>query len=83
VVLMAYVIGALGGSLPLPAGLGAVGGMVGVLILYGVRRDAAVSAVILYQAVGQLVPLVGGGISYLFLRARFGPLGGAMSKLSA
>jgi hypothetical protein len=34
VVVMAYIIGALGGSIPLPAGLGAVGGIVGMLILY-------------------------------------------------
>jgi uncharacterized membrane protein YbhN (UPF0104 family) len=68
VVLMAYIIGALGGSLPLPAGAGAVGGMVGMLILYGVPHEAAVVAVLVYQAIGQLVPLVGGGIAYLLLR---------------
>lgn len=74
VVLMAYIIGALGGSIPLPAGVGAIGGMVGMLILYGVGHDAAVAAVLLYQAIGQLVPLVGGGIAYLFLRTKFGPI---------
>ena len=74
VVLMAYIIGALGGSLPLPAGIGAIGGMVGMLILYGVQHNAAVAAVLLYQAIGQLVPLIGGGIAYLFLRGKFGPI---------
>ena len=39
VVVMAYIIGALGGSLPLPAGVGAVGGIAGALILYGVGHD--------------------------------------------
>jgi uncharacterized membrane protein YbhN (UPF0104 family) len=68
VVLMAYIIGALGGSLPLPAGIGTVGGIVGVLILYGVNHDAAVAAVLLYQAVGLVVPLAGGGIAYAILR---------------
>jgi uncharacterized membrane protein YbhN (UPF0104 family) len=68
VVVMAYIIGALGGSLPLPAGLGTVGGIVGVLILYGVNHDAAVAAVLLYQAIGLVVPLVGGGIAYAVLR---------------
>jgi uncharacterized membrane protein YbhN (UPF0104 family) len=68
VVVMAYIIGALGGSIPLPAGLGAVGGIVGMLILYGVEHDAAFAAVVIYQAVGLLVPLVGGGIAYMGLR---------------
>jgi uncharacterized membrane protein YbhN (UPF0104 family) len=36
VVVMAYIIGALGGSIPLPASIGTIGGMVGMLIVYGV-----------------------------------------------
>jgi hypothetical protein len=70
VVVMAYIIGALGGSIPLPAAIGTVGGMVGMFILYGVERNTAVAAVLLYQAVGLLVPLIGGGIAYLLLRRR-------------
>ena len=75
VVAMGYLIGSLGGSLPLPASLGSIGGMTGMLILYGVDSNDAVAAVVLYQAIGYLVPLLGGGIAYLFLRRRFGPLG--------
>jgi uncharacterized protein (TIRG00374 family) len=74
VVLMAYIIGALGGSIPLPAGVGSISGMVGMLILFGVDHNAAVAAVILYQAIGQLVPLIGGGIAYLLLRGKLGPI---------
>jgi uncharacterized membrane protein YbhN (UPF0104 family) len=74
IVIMAYIIGALGGSIPLPAGAGSIGGMVGMLIVYGVDHNAAVAAVILYQAIGQLVPLIGGGIAYLLLRGKFGPI---------
>jgi uncharacterized membrane protein YbhN (UPF0104 family) len=74
VVLMAYIIGALGGSIPLPANIGTIGGMVGMFILYGVAHDAAVAAVLIYQAIGLLVPLVGGGIAYMFLRRRFAPI---------
>jgi len=33
---MAYIIGALGASLPLPAGIGGVAGIAGMLVLYGV-----------------------------------------------
>jgi uncharacterized membrane protein YbhN (UPF0104 family) len=73
-VVIAYIIGALGGSIPLPAGIGAVGGIAGMLILYGVGRNAAIAAVLLYEAVGLIVPLIGGGLAYLFLRREFGPM---------
>jgi uncharacterized membrane protein YbhN (UPF0104 family) len=75
VVVMAYIIGALGGSLPLPAAVGTVAGMVGVFLLYGVQRNTAVAAVVLYQAVGLLVPLIGGAIAYLLLRSEFAKSG--------
>jgi uncharacterized membrane protein YbhN (UPF0104 family) len=75
VLVMAYIIGALGGSIPfLPLNVGTIGGMVGMFILYGVGHDAAVVAVLIYQAIGLLVPLVGGGIAYAVLRRGFGPV---------
>jgi uncharacterized membrane protein YbhN (UPF0104 family) len=74
IVIMAYIIGALGGSIPLPAGIGTIGGIAGMLILYGVAHNAAIAAVLLHQAIGLLVPLTGGGISYTILRRRLGPL---------
>jgi uncharacterized membrane protein YbhN (UPF0104 family) len=74
VVVMAYIIGALGGSIPLPAGIGAVGGIAGMLIVYGVGHAPAVGAVLVYEAIGLLVPVLGGGIAYLFLRHEFGPM---------
>lgn len=74
VVIMAYIIGALGGSLPLPAGLGTIGGILGVLVLYGVPHDVALAAVLLYQAIGLLVPLAGGGIAYAVLRRQLGQM---------
>ena len=83
VVVMAYVIGALGGSIPLPAGIGTIGGMVGMFILYGVSHDAAVAAVLLYQAVGLLVPLIGGAIGYALLRRHLGPMRRAVGERSA
>jgi uncharacterized membrane protein YbhN (UPF0104 family) len=66
-VLMAYIIGALGGSLPLPAGLGAIGGIGGCLILYGAARNVAVGAAVIYGAIGLIVPFVGGLAAYLLL----------------
>jgi hypothetical protein len=72
VVAMAYVIGALGGSLPLPASIGTIGGVAGMLIVYGVNHNPAIAATLLHQAIGLLVPLTGGTIAYLILRPRLG-----------
>jgi uncharacterized membrane protein YbhN (UPF0104 family) len=74
VVIMAYIIGALGGSLPLPAAAGTIAGMAGMLIVYGVASHAALAAVLLHQAIGLIVPLTGGAIAYVILRHRFGPI---------
>jgi hypothetical protein len=74
IVVMAYIIGALGGSIPLPASAGTIGGVAGMLIVYGVAHSAALAAVLLHQAVGLLVPVIGGGIAYMILRHQFGPL---------
>jgi len=92
VVSMCYLIGGLAGSIPLPANLGAVGGMAGMLIVFGVEHNEAIAAVVLYQAIGFLVPLIGGGVAYLFLRREFASLdsdeaddegaGGALEPLS-
>ena len=80
VVLMAYIIGALGGSLPLPASIGTIGGIAGMLIVYGVAHNPAVAAVLLHQAIGLLVPLVGGTIAYTIIRRQLGPIRTNTSK---
>ena len=72
--LVVAIIGALGGSIPLPASAGTVGGIGGMLILYKVDHNAAIAAVLLHQAIGLLVPLAGGGVAYAILRRRFGPV---------
>jgi hypothetical protein len=74
IVLMAYIIGALGGSLPLPASIGTIGGIAGMLIVYGVPHNPAVAAVLLHQAIGLLVPLAGGTIAYIIIRRQLGPV---------
>ncbi|HUA49550.1 MAG TPA: lysylphosphatidylglycerol synthase domain-containing protein [Solirubrobacteraceae bacterium] len=74
IVLMAYIIGALGGSIPLPAGAGTIGGIAGMLILYGVGREGAIAAVLIHQAIALLIPFIGGSIAYTILRRRFGPI---------
>lgn len=74
VVSMCYLIGGLAGSIPLPANLGAVTGMAAMLVVFGVGHNEAIAAVVLYQAIGFLVPLIGGAIAYVFLRREFGSM---------
>jgi uncharacterized membrane protein YbhN (UPF0104 family) len=69
IVLMAYLIGQLGGALPLPGGLGGIdGGLIGALILYGVAAAPAAAAVLLYRVILFWVPLVMGVPAFASLR---------------
>jgi uncharacterized membrane protein YbhN (UPF0104 family) len=59
VVLMGYLIGQLGGLLPIPGGLGGVeGGLVGTLVVYGVPVRDAVAAVLAYRVIQFWIPLL-------------------------
>jgi len=59
VVLMGYLIGQLGGLLPIPGGLGGVeGGLVGTLVVYGVPLRDAVAAVLAYRVIQFWIPLL-------------------------
>ena len=69
VLVMAYLIGALAGNLPLPAGIGGVeGGLTGMLVLYGAPVACAGAAVLAYRGISTLVPLALGGVAYPGLR---------------
>jgi uncharacterized membrane protein YbhN (UPF0104 family) len=47
VVLMGYLIGQLGGLLPLPGGVGGIdGGLIGTLVVYGAPAAATATAVL-------------------------------------
>jgi uncharacterized protein (TIRG00374 family) len=66
---MAYLIGELGGLIPIPGGIGGVdAGLVGTLALYDVSLASATGAVLAYRAIALWVPAVLGGIAFLFLR---------------
>ena len=59
VILMGYLIGQLGGLLPIPGGLGGVeGGLVGTLVVYGVSLQDAVAAVLAYRVIQFWIPLL-------------------------
>ncbi|MHB8243506.1 MAG: lysylphosphatidylglycerol synthase transmembrane domain-containing protein [Solirubrobacteraceae bacterium] len=66
---LAYLIGELGGLIPVPGGIGGVdAGLVGTLALYHVSLTAAVGAVLAYRAIALWVPAVAGGAAFVFLR---------------
>jgi uncharacterized membrane protein YbhN (UPF0104 family) len=69
IVLMAYLIGQLGGALPLPGGLGGIdGGLIGTLVVYGVAAAPAAAAVLLYRVILFWVPLIMGVPALISLR---------------
>jgi len=79
-VAMAYLVGLLGNSIPIPAGLLAVeGGLIGMLVLFHVRPvSAVVAAVVTYRAISLWVPALIGSIAFFGLRREIGePLGAA------
>jgi uncharacterized membrane protein YbhN (UPF0104 family) len=69
VVLMGYLIGQLGGLLPLPGGVGGIdGGLIGTLIVYGAPAAATTAAVLAYRVILFWLPLLGGAIAFVSLR---------------
>jgi uncharacterized protein (TIRG00374 family) len=64
-----YLLGELGGLIPLPGGIGGVDlGLVGAYTLYHVPIGAATAAVLGYRAIALVVPLVLGAVAFLRLR---------------
>jgi uncharacterized membrane protein YbhN (UPF0104 family) len=69
VLLMGYLIGQLGGLLPLPGGIGGIdGGLIGTLIVYGVDAAGATAAVLAYRVILFWLPLLIGGLAFTDLR---------------
>jgi uncharacterized membrane protein YbhN (UPF0104 family) len=68
VILMAYLIGQLGGLLPLPGGLGGIdGGLIGTFIVYGAPAAATVGAVLAYRVILFWLPLLVGAVCFVSL----------------
>jgi uncharacterized membrane protein YbhN (UPF0104 family) len=64
-VLMGYLIGQLGGLLPIPGGIGGIdGGLIGALVVYGLPAAAAAAAVLAYRVILFWLPLVLGGAAF-------------------
>ena len=70
VVAMAYLVGMVANSVPIPAGPVAVeGGLVGMLLLFHLRpASMVIAAVIVYRAISLWVPAVIGSLAFVSLR---------------
>jgi len=69
IVWIAYLIGELGGLIPVPGGIGGVdAGLVGAFVLYNVSITSAASAVLAYRAIALWVPAILGSLAFVSLR---------------
>lgn len=72
---LAYLIGYLANSLPLPGGFGVLdAGLAGALAAYGLDPAHATAAVLVYHAAAFWVPGLGGLLAYASVRGRLGIL---------
>lgn len=66
-----YVIGQLGGLIPLPAGVGGTdGGLIGAMVLYGASLSRAAAAVVIYRTFQVGIPSILGAIAFVRLRRK-------------
>jgi uncharacterized protein (TIRG00374 family) len=69
IIWIGYLIGELGGLIPVPGGIGGVDlGLIGTLALYHVSLESATAAVLAYRALALVVPTAVGVIAGVFLR---------------
>ncbi len=69
VLVLGYLIGQLGGNLPIPGGLGGIeGGLVGTFALFHQPVISATAAVLVYHAISLWVPALLGSAAFLKLR---------------
>jgi uncharacterized membrane protein YbhN (UPF0104 family) len=69
VLVVAYFVGTLANTLPLPGGVGGVeGGMIGALVAFGVDPSLALIAVLAYRGFAFWLPIVPGAIAFFTLR---------------
>jgi uncharacterized membrane protein YbhN (UPF0104 family) len=68
-ILLAYLIGQLGGLLPIPGGIGGIdGGLIGTFIVFGAPAAAATAAVLAYRIILFWIPLILGAFAFFSLR---------------
>lgn len=73
VFLLAYLVGQLGGLIPVPGGIGGTGGgLIGAYILYGTSAAAATAAVLPYRVLQVWLPAILGVPAFVALRRTLG-----------
>jgi uncharacterized membrane protein YbhN (UPF0104 family) len=69
IILMGYLIGQLGGLLPIPGGVGGIdGGLLGTLVVYGTPAATTAAAVLAYRVILFWLPLIVGAFAFASLR---------------
>jgi uncharacterized membrane protein YbhN (UPF0104 family) len=69
IILMGYLIGQLGGLLPIPGGVGGIdGGLFGTLVVFGTPVAATAAAVLAYRVILFWLPLLVGAFAFVSLR---------------
>ena len=69
VILMGYLVGQLGGALPLPGGLIGIDlGLFGMLVAFGTPLATTAAAVLIYRVILFWLPLLVGGVAFASLR---------------
>jgi uncharacterized membrane protein YbhN (UPF0104 family) len=71
VLVLGYMIGQLGGNLPLPGGIGGVdAGLIGIFALYHQPLAPTTAAVLVYHAIALWIPALPGSVAFVQLRRR-------------
>src|SRR5207247_1890467 len=69
VIVLAYLIGQLGGNIPVPGGIGGLdAGLIGTFVLYHQPLAATTAAVLVYHAISLWVPALAGSAAFVQLR---------------
>jgi uncharacterized protein (TIRG00374 family) len=69
VLVLGYLIGQLGGNVPLPGGIGGVdGGLIGTFALYHQPLAVTTAAVLIYHAIAIWIPALMGSVAFVQLR---------------
>jgi uncharacterized membrane protein YbhN (UPF0104 family) len=79
--LLAYLIGYLANTIPIPGGLGVLdGGLAGALLLYHVPAPAALGGVLLYHALALWIPAFAGTVGFIAAQRQINS-GGARAEI--
>jgi uncharacterized membrane protein YbhN (UPF0104 family) len=72
-VVLAYQIGYISNSIPIPGGIGVLdGSLVGMLVVYGAHASAATAATVVYHGISLWIPAMWGTAAFLVLRRTSG-----------